>query len=460
MPHQRITINKTKSNKIAPALLRPPAECALERLNVDCLYAISHYLPSENLISFSRAYPRFRELMDSFHILLRRELRCFFLHVPLNETTLGIGIGLDAGSRNLFSDFDWLSMEAFDAHDIRLSIEKRPIHYFLPLAFSRPTFIRVLPDIRKRLYTIDLGLREAEAKIEQRTRRKSNRRTGPPLKPYDTVEVLYRMMNTIVVALMKSCDDNMSSDDDGRKRKPTLLFASEKAVTSYCLLLHLLMCLCRAQPEILSDATIKLRQFVEVPKTRWKQSTPDLGELIVIITLVLIMPPVDKTRPITWELIRGKFLEEAITRNVRWVLDASPELEVIEPSGACDYRLGTTFNNSKTSLRLIMFQVTFLNVFLRTYQGDITRLDENYGFAERELPERMVREIKEIYGVDNWPQFFGKVNFGRVLGKEAFSQMLRETIQESARRGYHRPASLVRTGQLRKMRNEIAKQRI
>ncbi len=458
MPHQRTTIIKKKSNKIPPALLRPPAECALERLDVDCLYAISHYLPSESLISFSRAYPRFHEVIESFHLLLRRELRCFFLHVPLNETTLGIGIGLDAGSRTLSSDFDWLSMEAFDAHDVRLSIEKRPIHYFLPLAFSRPNFIRVLPDIRKRLYTIDLGLREAEAKIEQRTHRKSNRRTGPPVKPYDTVEVLYRMMNTIVVSLMKSCDDNMSSDD-GRERKQTLLFASEKAVTSYCLLLHLLMCLCRSQPEILSDATVKLKQFVEVPKTRWKQSTPDLGELIVIITLVLIMPPVDKTRPITWELMRGKFLEEAVTRNARWVLDASPELEIIEPSGACDYRLGTTFNNSKTSLRLIMFQVTFLNVFLQTYQGDITRLDENYGFAERELPERMVREIKDIYGVDSWPQFFGRVNFGRVLGKEAFSQMLRETIQESARRGYHRPASLVRMGQLRKMRNEIAKQK-
>lgn len=457
MPHHHTTdINKIP-NKLPPVLLSPPAECALKKLDFDCLYAISHHLSSESLITFSRAYSRFREVMEFFHVLLRRELRCFFLHVPLHETTLGIGIALDARTRTLFSDFDWLSMEAFDTHGIRLSIEKRSFHYFLPLAFSRSNFIRVLPEIMKRLHTIDLGLREAEGKIERRTRRKSNRRTGPPIKPYDSVEVLCRMMNTIVVALMKSCDD--LSSDHVLQTKQTLLFASEKAVTSYCLLLHLLMCLCRSQPEILSDVTIKLRQFIEVPKTRWKQSTPDLGELIVVITLVLIMPPVVKSQPITWDLIRGKFLEEAVTRNVRWVLDAAPELEVME-YGASDYRLNTTFNNSKTSLRLIMFQVTFLNVFLRTYQGDISRLDENYGFAESELPVRMVKEIKEIYAVDSWPQFFARVNLGRVLGKETFSQMLRDTIQESARRGYHRPATMEKLSQLRRLRNETANRRI
>jgi len=135
------------------------------------------------------------------------------------------------------------------------------------------------------------------------------------------------------------------------------------------------------------------------------------------------------------------------------VLDESPELQVMEV-GASGYRLETTFKNSRMSLRLIMFQVTFLNVFRETYAEDIGRLDENYGFADKELSERMVKEVKQIYRVMTWPQFFVKVVLGKELGKEGFSDMLRETVRESTRRGYHRPAPLEKMGKLVRMRKE------
>jgi len=451
LPHRRREVEE-RSTGLPKLLLQAPSSCALEILSDDTFEMLAGHLPSESIISLSSAYPRFRAIIASFHILLRRELRCFFLRVPLNECILGVGIAMDTGARTFSSDFDWLSMEAFDHYAVRTSIEKRSFGYFLPLAFNRPHFLRALPDIKKRLFIIDSGLRQAEAAINKRTGRTSNRRTGPPQNPYDTVEVLYSMMNSIVVSLMKSCDD-MREPADRYSKPATLLFASEKAVTSYCLLLHLLMCLCRATPAILHSATNKLRRFINDPKSRWKQHTPNLGELIVQITLVLVMPPVDKTRPITWEMIRGKFLEEAVTRNVRWVLDTSPELQVMEV-GASDYRLETTFKNSRTSLRLIMFQVTFLNVFRGTYAEDIGRLDDNYGFADKELPERMVKEVKQIYQVTTWPQFFVKVVLGKALGKEGFSDMLRETVRESARRGYHRPAPPERMGKLVRLRKE------
>jgi len=451
LPHHCREV-KQQSTAVPRSLLQAPSSCALDVLSDDAFEALAGHLPSESIISLSSAYPRFREIVTSFHILLRRELRCFFLRVPLNECILGVGIAMDARARTFSSDFDWLSMEAFDRYAVRTSIEKRSFDYFLPLAFNRPHFLRALPDIKKRLFIIDSGLRQAEAAINRRTGRTSNRRTGPPQNPYDTVEVLYSMMNAIVVSLMKSCDD-MREPTDRYSKPATLLFASEKAVTSYCLLLHLLMCLCRSTPAILHGATSKLRRFIDDPKSRWKQHTPNLGELIIQITLVLVMPPVDKTRPITWEMIRGKFLEEAVTRNVRWVLDESPELQVMEV-GASDYRLETTFKNSRTSLRLIMFQVTFLNVFRETYAEDIGRLDDNYGFADKELPERMVKEVKQIYRVTTWPQFFVKVVLGKELGKEGFSDMLRETVRESARRGYHRPARPEKMGKLVRMRKE------
>ncbi|KAJ3506568.1 hypothetical protein NLJ89_g6798 [Agrocybe chaxingu] len=439
LPHHRRPSTVIARHK-APTpitLTQSLSECKLSILNDDVLAELASYLASETMVALSLAYPRFRQIVASFHLLLRSELKCFFLRIPLSTSILGIGIAVDLNARSLSSDFDWLSLEAFETFKIRKSIQKRPFDHFLPLAFNRVHFSKSKAEIWKRLGAIDKAFCDAEFALYRRTKRKPTRRAGPPAKPYHTVEVLYRMMNNIVVSLMHSCDGTVESTGR-RSQEPSLLYASEKAVVSYCLLLHLLMCLSRSTPAILSDATNKLRAFIDEPGERLKAKTPDMGELIVVVILVLVMPQIDTKRPITWDAIRGKFLEEAIIRNVRWVLQTSPELELLE-QGASDYRLETTFANSKTSLRLIMFQVSFLSIFLETYASDITFLDDNYGFADKDLPERMVKEIKEIYKVGTWPQFFAKVRFGKQLDKGTFSEMLRKTVLESGRRRYHAP---------------------
>ncbi|CAA7262929.1 unnamed protein product [Cyclocybe aegerita] len=416
LPYHRrpSTVIARHSAPIPSTLSLSPAECRLSILNDDILAELASYLASET----GGVVPRLSALPPN----------CRLAPPPASKR---------AKTRSLSSDFDWLSLEAFETFKIRKSIQKRPFDHFLPLAFNRLHFLNSKAEIWKCLGAIDKAFCDAEFALYRRTKRKPTRRAGPPAKPYHTVDVLYRMMNNIVVSLMQSCDGTVGSKGR-RSQEPSLLYASEKAVVSYCLLLHLLMCLSRSTPAILTDATNKLRAFVDNPGERYKAKTPDMGEFIIAVILVLVMPQVGTKCPITWDAIRGKFLEEAITRNVRWVLQASPELELLE-QGASDYRLQTTFANSKTSLRLIMFQVTFLNIFLETYASDITFLDDNYGFADKDLPERMVKEIKEIYKVDTWPQFFAKVRFGKQLGKDAFSEMLRKAVLESGRRRYHTP---------------------
>jgi hypothetical protein len=154
--------------------------------------------------------------------------------------------------------------------------------------------------------------------------------------------------------------------------------------------------------------------------------------------------------PIRWSSLAGPFLEEVITRNARWVLKDSPQLEVME-QGPSDYRLAETFFRSKTSLRLVMFQITFLSLFISAYGADISRLDNNYGFPEKELPARMVEEVKAIYKINTWPAFFTRVRFpqGVGFGKEKFSEMLRDAMKTSAARRYHRPSPFHRLSQLR-----------
>ncbi|KAJ6585072.1 hypothetical protein B0H19DRAFT_1108029 [Mycena capillaripes] len=429
-------------------LLTPPAVCKLSLLNEDILYTLASRLPSESVISFSAAYPPFDDVVRSTHILLQRELRCFFLRTPLSESVLGIGVALDFRSRTLSSDFDWLSQRAFAEFGIRTSVEKRDFSYFLPLAFSRTHFERAYSHIWTRLEEIDKEIQRAENQMSRNPRR---RPVGPPQRQ-ELVGVIYKMMNNIVVSLMKSCDTALNAPGTSK----TLLHASEKAVVAYCHLFHLLICLCRTDPRILSSATSRLRRFIASKDSRVKTHVPDLGELIILIMLVLCRPAVGGGPPVKWANLAGPFLEEVIIRNVRWVLKDAPALEVME-RGANDYRLVETFNRSKTSLRLVMFQITFLDLFFKAYGTNISRLDNNYGFPEKELPERMVEQVKEIYKINTWPGFFARVRFARGagFGKDKFCEMLRDAVKTSAARRYHNASHYNRLSQLRAQRSQI-----
>ncbi|KAJ7761589.1 hypothetical protein DFH07DRAFT_771449 [Mycena maculata] len=434
----------------ASVSLTPPAICQLGLLNDDVLLELAAHLTSESILSFSEAYPLFRAVVQTNHVLLTRELRCFFLRTGLADSVLGIGVALDPRARTLSSDFDWLSQRAFAEFGVRQSVEKREFGFFLPLAFSLPHFHRVKLVIWARLAEIDAEVQRAENQMSRTPRRRA---PGPPRRQ-ETVGVVYRMMNNIVVALMRSCDDALSTVRSGRGQ--SLLHASEKAVVAYCHLFHLLLCLVREDTAILRDATSRLRRFIDQKDLRIKTHVPDLGELIVLIMLVLFRPPVDGGPPIKWGALAGPFLEEAIVRNVRWVLKDAPHLEVLE-AGPSDFRLAETFARSRTSLRLIMFQITFLDLFFTAYAKDVGRLDSNYGFPDKELPERMVEAVKEIYKVNTWPAFFTRVKFtqGAGFGKEKFCDMLRDAVKTSAARGYHRPVSVSQLSRLRGQRSRI-----
>ncbi|KAJ6559103.1 hypothetical protein DFH09DRAFT_519515 [Mycena vulgaris] len=434
-------------------LLTPPAVCQLGLLNDDVLFTLASHLPSESVLSFSAAYPRLHDIVQSMHVLLQRELRCFFLRSPLADSVLGIGIAFEFRSRTLSSDFDWLSQRAFVEYGIRQSIEKREFSFFLPLAFSRPHFERAYPHIWSRLAEIDTEVQRAENQMSRNPRRRA---AGPPRR-LETIRVVYRMMTNIVVSLMKSCDDALSAPGATK----SLLHASEKAVVAYCHLFHLLICLCRTDPQILRDATSRLSRFIDQKDFRIKTHVPDLGELIILIMLVVCRPPVGAGPPIKWSSLAGPFLEEAIVRNVRWVLKDAPHLEILE-QGPSDYRLAETFFRSKTGLRLIMFQITFLDLFFKAYGSNISRLDNNYGFPEKDIPERMVEEVKEIYKINTWPAFFTRVRFpqGVAFGKERFSNMLRDAVKTSATRRYHTPSSTHQLSVLRGQRSKIEEERL
>ncbi|KAE9395071.1 hypothetical protein BT96DRAFT_1045436 [Gymnopus androsaceus JB14] len=415
-------------------LLVSPPICALEALSDDCLYELAPHLATESVISLSNAYARFRNIVESSRELLRRELTCFFLRTSLRDSILGIGVALNPKTRFLSSDFEWLSEEAFTKHHVRISIRKTHFQYFLPLAFNQDHFRKAEPSIWRCLTEIDRALRQAEIASTRRTGHGTFKPVAAPSSPHETVRVIYRMMNNVVVFLMKSCDDVLSRS---ASRKGKLLRASEKAVYAYCHLFHLAICLSGTKPAILRDVETKVRNFIKNPSDRVKEKVSDIGELIVMITVLLALAP-SKQLNITWEDMSGYVLEEVMVRSVRWVLNDAPELAVME-DGRSDYRLATTFACIKTSLRLIMFQIAFLDTFVSNYSANLSYLDSNYGFPDKEIPETMVEKIKEIYSINTWPAFFKAARSakGEGFNPKAFSEILRRDVGTSLQRDYH-----------------------
>lgn len=448
--------------------------CYFATLNDDVLLVIASQLSDESLLSLAKAYPRVQNLIRDTHILLQRELKCFFLRTPLNHPTnlLGVGVKFDLETQGLGSSFDWLSMEAFEIFKVRESVDKKGFDFFLPLGFSAAHFDRAYESGK---------LFEYLEKIESVAIGTRRRPTAPVLaetKVERALRVLYKFCNSIVVSLMRATDELYADPKSAGRPEKTLLFASEKACIGYLQIYHLLLCIMRKEPALRDRALKRLKAFCRDDTGRTKAATPDLGEFLVMAAVVagshnpendpekrpaaeadVAEPsPVDgwsiagkrhkvaeaqrrqgPTRipgvTVSWKAhLASPFIGEVLTRNAKWVLQKHPSLAILEEAESPpQHRLRTTFAESRTSLRLVMFQVFFLETF--------ATMSTQYGFPDADVPARITAGIKEIYAVNGWKMFFQRIGLTEAVqaGPSGMSARLRDAIVRSAMQSYHRP---------------------
>lgn len=219
------------------------------------------------------------------------------------------------------------------------------------------------------------------------------------------LRVLPRLINYTVVRLCDTMKDRY--DDDGR-----FLRASEKALDGYCHLVHLLLVLSDKFPQVRQVALDRLRNFRDNEHARHKNTTPDMGEFLVLLLLAQQEPD------LAWANMSQAVCQEVFTRNVLWILRESPELAYLE-DGSNTYRKRTTWNHSKVSLRLFMFQVTFLEL-LRARNLTAGKFYQRLGQPPEGLATELVERLKAIIVVgkptvsdsgsvqptDPWPSVF------------------------------------------------------
>ncbi|KAJ3014492.1 UNVERIFIED_CONTAM: hypothetical protein HDU68_000246 [Siphonaria sp. JEL0065] len=395
----------------------------IETIPNEVLLEIADHMAVEDIIKLSRAVPRFGELVAAHSLKIRRDQKCFFYKTGCKDATLGVGIWMAEKGRNRDmkpADFDLLSYSAFQS-GVRQTIWGSGFTHFLPLALTPQHLSRGLPILQDTLFQLDNG--------------RSHKFT-----PDVGLRVLSKLINLMVVDLMKEMDASISSDGDSRfsataAPRKTKLIASEKALTGYSQLLHLLLSLCHVYPEITKTAETQLGNFLTDKDSRGKNNVPNLGEFLVLLFC---------QSKYTWSELALPVFRECSTRNVVWMLEPKhgnkPFLAFFEPDASSDFRLSQTFSAQQTSLRLLMFQVLFMKrigLGKQTPMELLAQLNRRFGYPEPTLAETLVEDIKGIYAVKSFNAFLPLVGIP-LPTKEYFSRFLKDAIVASEQKRYHK----------------------
>ncbi|KAJ1534533.1 hypothetical protein HK096_003770 [Nowakowskiella sp. JEL0078] len=404
----------------------------LFKIPVEIWLQIANHLSSAIIIHAATALPVFRDVLTRFNILTRRELNCFFSKATFLEDVLGFGVHVqEEGSQKfLLSEFEFLSNTSFNQHRVRRSVWKKPFEFFIPFAICNSHFLRSLPVLR-------VGVRRlGESVLVPKYLAKEYLD-----RPNVALQLLVRMMNNVVVSLFRVAGN--------KNDRHVLVAASEKAVEGYISLLHLVLSLVEKFPVLVEEIEERVADFMELPKTRLKSGTPDIGEWLIYLGL---------SERYRWSpRVAKAVVPQFLSRNVMWMLRREVSacenqkiqypyihLALLEADPVSQIRMVDTFTATSTSLRLLLFQVFFLTKITRplptsTCSSIYTSLESRLGRPEPEMLTNAFYSIKEIQAVSDFYTFFKLVGGGyEDITDIGICKILKQAIIDSDYFGYHR----------------------
>jgi len=412
----------------------PAAEAAalVNELPSDVYTQIFSFLGSKDLIGVRDVCSRWRKIVYTYNIFDRSQIMCYHSKVTLDnpETTiLGFGLAVQyyPDGKNLkeaSSPLDLLSWHAFRVQSVRKGVWDGQFMHLLPLVFDKRHATKALPVIKDTIFNI---MKNCELPGLKR------QATNPPHRqfhPYMAFQLLVVLMNSMVVELMNS---SPSSGVEVRR------YASEKALEGYCAFHHMLLHFAKTHPCLVDLANSQIESFLSSEKARTKRHTPNLGLLLVSLTLT------NKG----WNVLRKPLIMEVFDRNVRWLIQKCTALGDLNRNYfSDDRRLAETFIGARTSLRLLMFQVYFMSTIGRPSGTSgpfdvLARYEKRLGKPTTAQKEDLLKNAKEILAVNTWVQFFKRLG-GPVPSCPRLVQILRQAVVNSANKGYHRPPRMER----------------
>mmetsp|Transcript_48843 Transcript_48843/g.147159 ORF Transcript_48843/g.147159 Transcript_48843/m.147159 type:complete len:701 (-) Transcript_48843:458-2560(-) len=387
------------------------------------------FLPHPELLRVRNVCAYWRTVVTSFNLIDRPQMMCFHSKVNMDDPDCVLGIGIkvqyyhDGNLKNASSPLDMLSIEAYEKEHVRNGVwggKRDKFNNFLPFIINNGHAQKSAPLIEQAVFRV----MKRVPFLPTHHFKSIARPTPVTFKPPMMLQLLAVLMNTMVVQLME-CAGTQTCQRQIRRH------ASEKALEGYCAFHHMLLHFAEKYPSIKNVASRQIEKFIKRERSRHKRETPNLGALLVCLTL----------SERKWEDLWQPLLHETFDRNVRWLLDKYPELSDVD--GLDDNeRLEKSFLGTRTSLRLLMFQVHFIASIGRPVGMDcpskvIARYEQNLGKPTTAQKEDLQSACKTILRVNNWPEFFERLGVP-VPTKERLVEVLRTPVTNSEKKRYHK----------------------
>jgi ubiquitin-protein ligase/Mg-chelatase subunit ChlD len=366
------------------------------------------------------------------------ELKCFYSKKTIAEEVLGVPLNYTVNPTTGCVDYIYSSMELMSkgtfAAGVRKNMWGEAFNGFMPLFLTKEHFSRALPRIQESIQRLSLQDSRASHRGSLPTASASR-----PFTPKMVLDVLPRMMNTMVVLLA----------DQGIEELDT-------CVHGYCQLHRLFIGLLRQYPVLKSEIATRLRRFISEPLRRTKEYQPNLGELIVLVSVC---------EEVGWIDVISVLMQETFARSVMWLCRDCPALAALATSSrVCrtasstagltkeqllaafpDSLLDEILKFSHTRHNLYSFHCAFLRVVGCSPHGaalaPLERLhDRTFGIPPRHIKDRLVKLIEQVVrneDSNNWNDFFESVCMANVT-KEQLKCMWLSSIKKSVAQGYHR----------------------
>lgn len=330
-------------------------------------------------------------------------LSCFHSKVSFMDDVMGIPILATQTTKfpDLATPLDLLSYEAFYEDNVRKSVWGQKFTHFLPVWINKDHGTRAWPYIKKAIAELTL---------------KPDEKYRPEL----ALEILPRLMNTMVVSVMNGT-----------------VHASIKALEGYCLFHRLLILFVKKYPELQEQINRKAERFCHDEEFRDKDEIPSLGEFLPLLSVAT---------SISWDQISTAYLKENFDRHVLWTLKKFPKLarfnvRNVGKGRVDDERLKCTLDANLVSLKLVCFHVYFFRNVARPDNLNADEIADNYdrfyGRPSDEMKLNLQKKIFEIQKLNSWADFFRSIN-ERLPSPDKLSQWLINSLENSARKGYHR----------------------
>merc|ERR1719192_1343826 len=376
-------------------------------------------LDSDTVNALSLCHEDLKLKVNSSQILQMQNYRCFYTLKSMREENVVIGVGIktevmDKRSRHkkIRVRSRVMAFEAFDVHKVKTNVWKDCVFdSFLPLFINKTHGKKALP--------------LAEKCITEMWKKENPRNS---LTCERVLETLAKLMNTTIVNMNKCVDDVEVEEIQ--------LFDSIKALEGYMAFHHLLLAFSMKYPKLVDIANQKIRDFCKNESVRDKEITPDVGELIVYLSI----------SKYSWRQFFPAFAREVFDRNARWILAKYPGLRDVEGDKlrSC-IRLTQSFLATKTGKRLAAFQCFFMNEIAcpTELQGNPDKVkilfneyNARLGKPVRGMAERLQIHSRKVLAMSNWFDYFNLVGFSAPTSVE-LSNWLGQSIARSGLKRYH-----------------------